>query len=64
MLDYWWVGDDLVGVVEVLPTPKGEALKAYFLQGRKLGVSSRGWATLNDTGPGGIFIMDDFELIT
>lgn len=65
ILDYWWEGDDLVGIVEVLPTAKGETLKAYFLVGRKLGVSSRGWATLQDSGDGtGIYIQDDFELIT
>lgn len=65
VLDYWWEGDDLLGVVEVLPTAKGEVLKAYFLVGRKLGVSSRGWATLQDNGDGtGIYIQDDFELIT
>lgn len=65
VLDYWWEGDDLVGVVEVLPTAKGEELMEYFNSGRKLGVSSRGWATLEDSGDGtGIYIQDDFELIT
>ena len=51
------------GGSQVLPTSKGEALKSYFLAGRKLGVSSRGWATLQDNGDG-IYIQDDFELIT
>ena len=65
VLDYWWEGNALVGVVEVLPTPKGEELRDYFLQGRQLGVSSRGWATLHDPGDGrGVLIQDNFELIT
>ncbi len=39
-----WVGDALFGVLEVLPTPAGEALVHTFVLGAcALGVSTRGW---------------------
>lgn len=63
VLDYYWDGDDLVGYVEVLPTPAGAMLKDLYLAGCRLGMSSRGWATLKEKD-GCVYIQDDFELIT
>eukprot|EP00854_Cymbomonas_tetramitiformis_P009834 gene9834-11649_t len=62
VLDYYWDGDDLVGYVEVLPTPAGAMLKDLYLAGCRLGMSSRGWATLKEKD-GCVYIQDDFELI-
>jgi hypothetical protein len=39
ILEMHWDGDDLVGTVEVLPTPSGNILKALFQAGIKLGIS-------------------------
>ena len=58
-----WEGDNLVGAIEVLPTPSGKLLMELYKSGRQVGVSSRGWASLRDEN-GCITIQDDFELIT
>lgn len=63
VLEYHWEGDDLVGAVEVLPTPAGRMLLDLYLAGYKLGVSSRGWATLKKV-ENVEYIQDDFELVT
>lgn len=63
VLDYYWEGDDLIGYVEVLSTPAGSMLKDLYLTGCRLGMSSRGWATLKEKD-GLVFIEEDFELIT
>mmetsp|Transcript_1518 Transcript_1518/g.1727 ORF Transcript_1518/g.1727 Transcript_1518/m.1727 type:complete len:360 (-) Transcript_1518:514-1593(-) len=63
VLDFSWEGDDLAGYVEVLPTPAGAMLKDLYLAGCRLGMSSRGWATLKEKD-GCVYIQDDFELIT
>jgi hypothetical protein len=58
-----WDGDDLVGEVEVLSTPSGNILKELFRSGIKLGISSRGLGSVEETGEGGNEVQDDFELI-
>ena len=63
MLDYHWQGDDLMGYVEVLPTQAGAMLRDLYVAGNRLGMSSRGWATLKEKD-GFIYIEEDFELIT
>ena len=52
-------------LVKVLDTPSGRLIKSLYESGHKLGVSSRGWASLRDL-PGKQYkcIMDNFELIT
>ena len=57
-----WDGDDLVGTVEVLSTPSGNILKELFVNGIRLGISSRGLGTINETNRGSE-VQDDFELI-
>ena len=57
-----WEGDDLVGTVEVLGTPSGNILKELFRNGIRLGISSRGLGTINETNRGSE-VQDDFELI-
>ena len=63
VLDYHWQGDDLMGYVEVLPTHAGVMLRDLYVAGNRLGMSSRGWATLAEKD-GYVYIQEDFELIT
>jgi hypothetical protein len=60
-----WRGNTLWGFIEVLDTPSGRLIKHLYSRGCKLGVSSRGWASLREL-PGKDYkcIMDNFELIT
>ena len=63
-----WENDDLVGTVEVLPTPAGNILKELFKSGIKLGISSRGMGsveTIDEDGGGKqtVAVQPDFELI-
>ena len=57
-----WEGDNLLGEVEVLGTPSGNILKELFVNGIRLGISSRGLGTINETNRGSE-VQDDFELI-
>ena len=59
-------GDNLMGEVEVLPTPSGNILKELFKAGIKLGISSRGIGsveTVNENGAEAQEVQPDFELI-
>jgi hypothetical protein len=61
-----WKGHDLVGTVEVLPTPSGNILKALFQSGIKLGISSRGLGSVKEVmreGNSAMEVQPDFELI-
>ena len=62
-----WENDDLVGTVEVLPTPAGNILKELFRSGIKLGISSRGMGSveenLSEDGESTVTVQDDFELL-
>ena len=61
----WWENDDLVGEVEVLPTPSGNILKELFKSGIKLGISSRGLGSVEpvNESDGTVAVQSDFELI-
>lgn len=62
-----WIGDDLVGTVEVLSTPSGNILKELFKNNIKLGISSRGLGSVEEINEGDdkgtMKVKDDFELI-
>ena len=58
-----WDGDDLVGTVEILPTPSGNILKELLRAGILLGISSRGMGSVTSIGEGRVKVGDDFELI-
>jgi|ERR1041385_2798606 hypothetical protein len=58
-----WEGDDLIGTVEVLPTPNGNILKELFRSGIRLGISSRGMGTLKKLSENSSVVDNDFELI-
>ena len=62
-----WLGDDLLGTVEVLGTPAGNILKELFKSGIILGISSRGMGSVETVSEAdGIEttqVQPDFELI-
>ena len=62
-----WLGDDLLGTVEVLGTPSGNILKELFKAGIKLGISSRGMGSVETVSEAGDEpsqeVQPDFELI-
>ena len=60
----WWDGDDVMGDVEVLPTPAGNILKALFASGITVGISSRGMGSVQENlAEGTVEVQDDFELL-
>ena len=66
VLSMGWQGSDLVGKVEILPTPSGNILKALFQSGIRLGISSRGMGSVKEVmreGNAALEVQDDFELI-
>jgi hypothetical protein len=64
-----WAGEELHGVLEVLPTPAGEELLRSLIRGDAIGVSTRGWARLRlaataaACGAGAAADAQDFQLI-
>ena len=59
----WWDGDDLMGRIEVLPTPSGNILKQLFVNNITVGISSRGMGSVKPLGEGTVEVQDDFELL-
>ena len=60
--EYWWDGDNVMGKIEILPTPSGNILKELIKSGVTVGVSSRGMGTLEQKGDL-MEVQDDFELL-
>tara|TARA_B100000768_G_C11282051_1_gene379214 strand:+ start:3667 stop:4269 length:603 start_codon:yes stop_codon:yes gene_type:complete len=60
--DVWWDGDNVMGKIEILPTPSGNILKALIESGITCGVSSRGMGSLEQRGEL-MEVQDDFELL-
>ena len=60
--DYWWDGDNVLGKIEILPTPSGNIVKELIKHGVTVGVSSRGMVKEN-YGDGTVEVQDDFELL-
>ena len=61
--EYWWDGDNVMGKIEVLPTPSGNILKELIKAGVTVGVSSRGMGSLEENREGVMEVQDDFELL-
>lgn len=57
-----WDGDNVMGTIEILPTPSGNILKALIDSGITVGVSSRGMGSLEQNGDI-MEVQDDFELL-
>jgi hypothetical protein len=60
--DYWWDGDNVLGKIEILPTPSGNIVKELIKHGVTVGVSSRGMGSLENRD-GVMEVQDDFELL-
>ena len=58
-----WDGNDVVGVVEILPTPSGNILKELLKAGIRLGISSRGMGSVENIGEGKVKVGEVFELL-
>jgi len=61
--EYFWEGDNVIGKIEVLPTPSGNILKELIKNGITVGVSSRGMGSLEENRQGVMEVQDDFELL-
>ena len=61
--EYWWDGDNVMGKIEILPTPSGNILKELIKSGVTVGVSSRGMGSLEENRQGVLEVQDDFELL-
>jgi hypothetical protein len=60
--DIWWDGDNIIGKIEILPTPSGNILKALIENNISIGVSSRGMGSLKQVGEI-MEVQDDFSLL-
>lgn len=63
VLDIWWNGTDLMGKIEILPTPSGNIAKELLRAGIRLGISSRGMGSVKNLGEGKVEVQDDFEIV-
>ena len=59
----WWDGDNVMGVIEILPTPSGNIVKSLIENKIPVGVSSRGMGSLKPMGENMMEVQDDFELL-
>jgi hypothetical protein len=58
-----WDGENLVGEIEVLDTPKGQILGKLVERNVKLGISSRGLGSVSRNHEGYDIVEDDFNLV-
>ena len=60
--DIWWDGNNIMGKIEILPTPSGNILLALINSGITVGVSSRGMGSVRQMGET-LEVQEDFELL-
>ena len=64
LVEWWWQGDDLYGKLRVMPTAKGNIIKAVIGDGGQVGTSSRALGSLQESiGGGGSMVGSDLALI-
>ena len=63
LVDLWWDNNDLMGKIEILPTPSGNIAKELLRAGIRLGISSRGMGSVKNLGEGKVEVQDDFEIV-
>ena len=61
--ELYFEGNDLMGSIEILPTPSGNILKELFKNNITVGISSRGMGSVTPLGEGRVEVEDDFELL-
>jgi hypothetical protein len=62
VIEIKWDGDNVIGRVEILPTPSGNILRELFKSGIRLGISSRGMGSVKENDDG-LEVQEDFNLI-
>ena len=62
ILDLWWEGDDVIGKIEILPTPSGNILKELLLAGITVGISSRAMGSVKQIGET-VEVQDDLDIV-
>jgi len=62
ILDLWWNGDDVMGKIEILPTPSGNILKALLIAGITVGISSRAMGSVKQIGET-VEVQDDLDIV-
>ena len=60
--EFRWDGYNVLGIIEILPTPSGNIVKELIKNGVTVGVSSRGMGSLEQNGSV-MEVQDDFELL-
>ncbi len=60
--DIWWDGNDVMAKIKILDTPSGRVVKDLINSGVKLGISSRGMGSVQES-MGTSTVQEDFELI-
>jgi hypothetical protein len=63
ILKLWWEGKDLMGEIEILPTPSGNILRELFKSGISVGISSRAMGSVTPIGEGLVRVEEDLELL-
>lgn len=58
-----WEGNNVLGVVEVLNTPKGKILQDLLSAGVQIGISSRGVGSTEKTNEGLDMVQPDYQII-
>lgn len=62
ILELWWNGDDVMGKIEILPTPSGNILKELLLAGITVGISSRAMGSVKQIGET-VEVQDDLDIV-
>lgn len=61
--EMWWEGNDVMGRIEVLPTPKGKILETLIESGVTIGISSRGVGSTSKNESGVDIVQPDYALV-
>lgn len=62
--ELWWEGKNVMGRIEVLPTPKGKVLETLIESGVTVGISSRGVGSTSKNESGVDVVQEDYALVT
>jgi hypothetical protein len=58
-----WEGNNVIGRIEVLPTPRGKILETLLESGVKIGISSRGVGSTDKNNEGYDVVQPDYQII-
>lgn len=61
--EMWWEGDNVMGRIEVLNTPKGQILQSLLESGITIGISSRGVGSTEKNNEGLDLVQGDYQII-